>query len=137
MRIALTQLINRAPSEVFRFIAADHVRNHPRWDPKMELQQLTEGPIGVGTVIRRRNTHADKPVDGTMKVVEFEPNRAFGMVIQDGPLEMHSRITFEAQDGNQTKLVASVDIPSMAEPMDPEPIQQSMRRMKELIEAER
>ena len=137
MRIELTQLINRAPAEVFRFIAADHVRNHPRWDPKMELQQLTGGPMGVGTVIRRRNTHAAMPLEGTMKVVEFVPNRAFGMVIQDGPTEMHSRITFEAQDGNQTKLVASVDIPSMAAPLDPEPIQKSMRRMKELIEAER
>lgn len=102
----------------------------------MELQQVTEGPLGVGTVIRRRNTHAAKPLEGTMKVVEFVPNRAFGTVIQDGPTEMHSRITFETQDGNRTKLVASVDIPSMAEPMDPGPIQQSMRHMKELIEAE-
>ncbi|MEX0625429.1 MAG: SRPBCC family protein [Chloroflexota bacterium] len=137
MRIELTELINRPPAEVFRFIAADHVRNHPRWDPKMELQQVTEGPLGVGTVIRRRNTHTGKPVEGTMEVVEFVPNRAFGMVIQDGPTEMHSRITFEEQDGNRTKLIASVDIPSMAEPMNPEPIEQSMRRMKELIEAGR
>ncbi len=137
MRIELTQLINRAPSEVFRFIAADHVRNHPRWDPKMELQQLTEGPIGVGSVIRRRHTHAGPSLEGTMKVVEFVPNRAFGMVIHDGPTEMHSRITFEPQARNRTKLIASLDIPSMAEPMDPGPIQQSLRRMKDLIEDER
>jgi len=71
-----------------------------------------------------------------MEVVEFVPNRAFGMVIHDGPTEMHSRITFEPQDRNRTKLIASVDIPSMAEPMDPGPIQQSLRRMKELIETE-
>lgn len=136
MRIELTQLINRAPAEVFPFIAADHVRNHPRWDPKMELQQLTEGPIGVGTVIHRRHTHAGAPLEGTMEVVEFVPNRAFGMVVHDGPTEMHSRITFEPQDRNRTKLIASVDIPSMAEPMDAGPIQQSLRRMKELIETE-
>ncbi len=136
MKIELTQLINRAPAEVFGFIAADHVRNHPRWDPKMELERLTEGPIGVGSVIRRRNTHADPPLEGTMKVVEFVPNRAFGMVIHDGPTEMHSRITFEAQDRNRTKLIATIEIPSMAEPMDPGPFQQSLRRMKELIETE-
>jgi hypothetical protein len=73
----------------------------------------------------------------TMKVVEFVPNRVFGMVIHDRPIEMHSRITFQVQDRNRTKLIASVDVTSMTEPMAPAPIQQSMRRMKELIEAGR
>jgi Polyketide cyclase / dehydrase and lipid transport len=97
MRIELSQVIDRPPGEVFQFIAVDHVRNHPRWDPTMKLEQLTEGPIGVGTVIRRRHTHAGSPVEGTMEIVEFAPDRALGMVIHDGPVEMHSRITFEPE----------------------------------------
>jgi uncharacterized protein YndB with AHSA1/START domain len=136
MRIELTELIDRPPAEVFQFIAANHVRNHPRWDPKMELEQLTDGPIGVGTVIRRRHTHTGAPVEGTMEVVEFVPHHVFGMVIHDGPIQMHSRIAFEPDGGHGTKITASLDIPSMPEPMDPAPIQKSMRRMKELIEAD-
>jgi hypothetical protein len=44
MKIEVSELIDRPPAEVFRFVAVDHVRNHPRWDPQMELEQLTEGP---------------------------------------------------------------------------------------------
>ena len=136
MKLELSQVINRPPAEVFRFIATNHVLNHPRWDPKMELRQLTEGPIGVGTVIHRRHTHAEFPVEGTMEVVEFSAPQAFGLLIRDGPVEMRSRMTFEPHGQNATLITGSLDIPSMPEPMDPGPIQQSLHRMKELIETE-
>jgi uncharacterized protein YndB with AHSA1/START domain len=136
MKVEVSELIDRPPAEVFRFIAVDHVRNHPRWDPKMELEQLTDGPIRVGTVIRRRGTHTGAPVEGTMEIVEFVPDRALGMLIHDGAVEMASRMTFEPAGRKGTRIRGTLDIPSMAEPMDPAPIQLSMRRMKELIEAE-
>jgi uncharacterized protein YndB with AHSA1/START domain len=136
MKIEVSELIDRPPAEVFRFVAVDHVHNHPRWDPKMELEQLTEGPIRVGTVIRRRHTHTGAPVEGTMEIVELIPDRVLGMVIQDGGVEMHSRMTFEPEGRKGTRISGTLDIPSTAEPMDPAPIQLSMRRMKELIEAE-
>lgn len=136
MKIEVSELIDRPPAEVFRFIAVEHVRNHPRWDPKMELEQVTEGHIRVGTVIRRRHTHTGTPVEGNMEIVELVPDRALGMVIHDGAVEMHSRMTFEPEGRNGTRISGTLDIPSMAEPMDPAPIQLSMRRMKDLIEAE-
>jgi uncharacterized protein YndB with AHSA1/START domain len=136
MKLELSQVIDRPPAEVFRFIATNHVQNHPRWDPKMELRQLTEGPIGVGTVIHRRHTHTGAPVEGTMEVVEFTAPQLFGLVIRDGPVEMRSRVTFEPNGQNATLITASLDIPTMAEPMDPAPIQHSLLRMKELIETD-
>jgi hypothetical protein len=86
MELEVDAFIDRPPADVFRFVATDHVRNHPRWDPVMELEQVTDGPIGVGTTIRRRHTHSGVPIEGTMEVVEYEPDRAFGTVIHDGPL---------------------------------------------------
>ena len=135
MRLELSQTFDRPVRDVFQFIAADHVRNHPRWDPLMSLRQVTDGPMGVGTIIHRRHTHTGAALEGTMEVVEFEPDRAFGMVIRDGPLTMHSRMTFEPADGDRATITATLDIPDMHEPMDPEPIQRSLQRMKELIEA--
>lgn len=135
MRLELTQVIDRPVPEVFRFIATDHVRNHPRWDPKMTLEQLTDGPMGVGSVIRRRHTHAGAATEGTMEVVEFEPDRALGFVIRDGQVEMHSRMTFISEGPDRTRIAARLDIPSMSEPMDPGPIEHSLHRMKELIES--
>jgi uncharacterized protein YndB with AHSA1/START domain len=136
VKIEFSELIDRPPAEVFRFIAVDHVRNHHRWDPKMELEQVTEGPIRIGTVIRRRHPLTGAPVEGTMEIVEFVPDRALGMVIHDGAVEMRSRMTFEPTGRNGTRIRGTLDIPSLAEPIDPGPIQLSMRRMKELIEAE-
>ena len=136
MKIEVSQVIDRPPAVVFRFAATDHVRNHPRWDPKMELQQLSEGPIRVGTIIRRRHTHTGAPTEGTMEVVEYQPDRTLGMVIRDGPVEMHSRMTFEPDGQGGTIIRGSLDIPGMTEPIDPRPIEESLRRMKQLIESE-
>jgi uncharacterized protein YndB with AHSA1/START domain len=135
MKLELSQVIDRPPDEVFRFVATDHVENHPRWDPKMQLTQLTEGPIGVASVIHRRHTHSGAPQEGTMEVVEYKPPYVFGMMIRDGATQMHSRMTFEPHGQNGTLLTGILDVPSMTEPMDPGPIQQSLRRMKALIEA--
>lgn len=76
MKVEVTQLIDRPVATVFGFCARDHVRNHPRWDPMMQLEQITDGPIGVGTVIRRRNTHFVEPIEGTMEVTKFDPDHA-------------------------------------------------------------
>lgn len=138
--LQVSQVIDRPVEQVFHFIAHEHVRNHPRWDPDMELEQESEGPIGVGTVIRRRNSRSGTPVDGTMEVVEFEPNRAFGTVIHDGPVEMRGRMTFEALSDAQTMITFNVELPGMDESMDVGPltkaVERSGRNIKQLIESE-
>jgi hypothetical protein len=136
MQLEVHEVIDRSPSDVFRFVATEHVRNHPRWDPVMQLEQLTDGPSGVGTMIRRRHTHGGDPVEGTMEVIEFEPDRAFGMVIHDGPVEIRSRMSFDPEGQESTRLTGIVDIPSATSPIDPAPIEASLREMKRLIESE-
>ena len=141
MRVEVSTVIDRPPPDVWRFYAVEHVRNHPRWDPDMELEQISDGPIGPGTVIRRRNSHSGTPVEGTMEVVEFEPERAFGVTIHDGPVETHGRVTFAAEDGGGTRLTISADFPGLDESkMDPglleSLMQRSIRNIKALAESE-
>lgn len=139
MRVEVTQEIERPVADVFRFVAVDHVRNHPRWDPDMELEQLTEGPTRVGTIIRRRNSHGGTPVEGTMEVVEFEPERAMGAIIHDGPVETNGRITFDAPDPEHTTVTISADTPAMDDSMVPvvrRLMERSADNMKRLIESE-
>ena len=74
-----------------------------------------------------------------MEVVEFKPNRAIGMIIHDGPVEMRGRTTFEAVSDGQTILTINVEISSMDEPMEGimrGPIQKSLQNIKQLIESE-
>jgi uncharacterized protein YndB with AHSA1/START domain len=139
VNVQVSTVIDRPVAEVFQFYAVDHVRNHPRWDPDMQLTQETDGPIGVGTIIRRRNTHSGTPVEGTMRVVEFEPNRAMGVVIQDGPAETRGRVTFKPEGQGRTTLTISAEFPDMDSMMEGRItglVERSARNIKNLIESE-
>ena len=139
LQLEVSEVIDRPLAKVFHFFADEHVRNHPRWDPDIQLEQVSEGPIGVGTMIRRVNSRSGKPVEGTMQVTEFEPNRAMGAVIHDGPMEMRSRVTFEAVGDRRTQITTFLDIPSMDESMKGflvSRLERSARNRKELMESE-
>jgi uncharacterized protein YndB with AHSA1/START domain len=140
LQLVSSQVIDRPVDRVFHFFAVEHVRNHPRWDPDIELWLDTEAPIGVGTIIRRRNKRSGTPVEGTMEVVEFEPDRAMAVLIREGPAEMRGRTTFEAVSENQTKITTVVDIPGMDEKTDTTFLQGRLERSaqirKQLIESE-
>ena len=136
MQLDVSEVIDRPLADVFRFYAVNHVQNHPRWDPDMELEQLTEGPIGVGTVIRRRHTHYGEPIEGTMEVVEYEPDRAFGVVIHDGPVEILGRMRIEPSGERGTRLTIGIEIPGSTNPINPALLERTLRNIKALIESE-
>jgi Polyketide cyclase / dehydrase and lipid transport len=137
--VHVSQVIDRPVADVFHFFAEEHVRNHPRWDPFMRLEQISDGPIGVGTIIKGINSRSGTPVEGTMEVVEFEPNRPIGMLTHDGPVEIRGRTTFEAVGDANTTLTISVEILGMDESMGgmmTGAIQKSLQNIKQLIESE-
>ena len=140
VQLQVSQVIDRPLPNVFQFYAREHVRNHPRWDPDIELEQISAGPIGVGTVIRRRNSRSGTPVEGTMEVVEFAPDKSFGGTIHDGPAEMRAWIVFEALGEDQTRITTRVELPGMDESMDTSfllsRMERSGRNMKQLMETE-
>jgi len=139
MEVEATTVIERPVATVWDFYAVHQVQNHPRWDPDMSLEQVTNGPIGVGTVIRRRSTRFGQAVEGTMEVVEFDPERAMGVKIRDGQTEMIGRATFTVEDQDRTRLTMHVNLPgadaSMAEKLAPL-VQRSADTIKRLIESQ-
>ncbi len=138
VRMEVSEEIDRPVPVVFKFYADDHVRNHPRWDPDIELWRDSDEPIGLGTIIQRRNSRSGTPVEGTMEVVEYEPNRAFGAVIREGGMEIHGRGTLEEAGEGRTRLTIRAEMPideSMKDRITGS-MQRSIRNIKELIEAE-
>lgn len=113
-----SEVIDRPIAKVFHFFAVEHVRNHPRWDSDIELWLDSDEPLRVGTIIHRRNKRSGTPVEGTMKVTEFEVNRMLAMEIHDGPAVMYGKTTFEAINENQTRITTVIDIPWMDENTD-------------------
>ena len=131
--------IEHPVSKVFQFHAVEHVRNHPRWDSNIQLKQVTDGPMGVGTMIKRINSRSGTPVEGTMEVVEFEPDHAVTMIIHDGPVKMIARATYQAESDNKTLLTMNVEFPDLDE-MDTDMLVSAMgrsiRNINQLLESE-
>ncbi len=140
VQIQYSQVIDKPIADVFHFYAHDHVRNHPRWDPDIELWLESDGIMGVGTIIHRRNSRSGTPVEGTMQVVEYELNREVGMIIHDGLVITHGRALFEPLSDEQTRITTIIDIPGMDEPMDKSflmsRLERSGKNMKQLMESE-
>lgn len=118
MEIELSEVVNHPISDVFSFYADDHLENHPKWDPEMQLSLATDGEVGIGTVFNRRHTHFGDPVDGTMTVIEFSRDEHFGLAIDDGFGEFYARLRFEAVDESATRITALVDVPHMSDSAD-------------------
>jgi hypothetical protein len=139
VRIEVSEVIDRPVPVVFKFYADDHVRNHPRWNPDIELWRDSDEPLGLGTIIQRRNSRSGTtPVEGTMEVVEYEPNRAFGAVVREGGMEIYGRGTLEEAGEGRTRLTIRAEMSideSMKEGISGL-MERSIQNIKELIEAE-
>lgn len=140
MDLEVSKEIDRPVADVFRFFAEEHVRNHPRWDPDVELEQVGQGPLGKGSIVRRRVSRGGKAVEGAMEVVAFEPGRLFGTRIQDGPVESRGRATFAPLGAARTLLTIGVELPGPDEPELASRIRGLMERsagnIKRLVEDE-
>jgi hypothetical protein len=75
----------------------------------MELELISDGPMGLGSKIHRRNVRWETPVEGEMEVVEWEPEHAIGFHIHDQNMEATSRTTFQAQGRDRTVLTLITD----------------------------
>jgi hypothetical protein len=135
VKLDVSESIERPPADVFRFVATDHVENHPRWDPELSLVQETPGPIGVGTRIHRSRA-GEIPLEGEMEIIEFDPDRRMGAVVRDGPMELRSWMTVEPEGRAASRLTITVESDDAPVDMMEEPVKASLRRIKEMVEAE-
>lgn len=67
-------LVRSSPEQLFNFIAVDFFDNYPRWSPEViELETLTEGPIGLGTQGRQVRVDHGHRTESTFQVIAFDP----------------------------------------------------------------
>jgi uncharacterized protein YndB with AHSA1/START domain len=140
MKLEASVEVERPISEVWEWYAVDQVRNHPRWNPDLELEQISDGPMGLGTKIRRRNTMGETPVDGEMEITEWEPPHAVAASIRDGDVQTVGQATLEERGPARTFLTISADMPWLDDSERAGFIQGMMERsvanMKRLMETE-
>lgn len=139
MKIEASTVIDRPVAVVWDFYAVHQIENHPRWDPSLELEATSDGPIGVGTVIKRRATRFGTATEGTMEVTEYEPEKVMRVETHDGPMTVHGFARFEALGDHQTRLTIGGDFldldDAIAGQLGPM-IERSVATIKSFIETE-
>ena len=110
MRLSASQVIERPPTEVFRFVATDHFQNHPKWDPAVtSITKTSPGPMGVEATARLLRTDRGRRVEGSMEVTEYEPVSSITEVSRFGPFTLHARATLAPVAPSSTRLELVID----------------------------
>jgi Polyketide cyclase / dehydrase and lipid transport len=145
VRLSASQVIQRPPAKVFRFVATEHFQNHPKWDPAVTaITQTSPGPMGVGTTARLVRTDRGRQLQGSMEVTEYEPVSSFTEVSRFGPFTLHARATLAPVAPASTRLELVIDthargairllLPLMKETFR-KTMARSLRIIKEEVEA--
>jgi uncharacterized protein YndB with AHSA1/START domain len=88
--------IARSPADVFAYVV--DASKLATWQ-RNTVSATPDGPIGIGTKISEvHRAPGGKQIATVVEVVEYEPDRTFGMRIIEG-LPVHGQITFEPRDG--------------------------------------
>jgi len=90
--------IDRSAEDVYAY--ASDFRTMPEWRGGVsEAEQLTDGPVGVGTRIRGGGKVLGRPIGIVIEVTELEPGSRFAYRGAAGPLRTHNIVTFERVAG--------------------------------------
>jgi hypothetical protein len=146
-RLQVTEVINRSPEEVFRFVATDHFENHPKWDPSVvEIVQTSAGPLKVGTTARLTRLDRGKRIEGTVEITEYEPHRRFAAVVSFGPFTLHQSVTIEPVGTDSSRLTLTINTQAtgptrlllpLLRGVFARTMRESLRRIKEMVERSR
>jgi hypothetical protein len=109
--VSSERIVRRPPAEVFDFVATNHFKNHPRWDPDLlEMTQTSPGPMAIGTTARMVRRQGRRRVEGTATVTAYEPNRVAAWDVRFGPFLLRQRSEYVPEEGGRaTRLRLTVE----------------------------
>jgi carbon monoxide dehydrogenase subunit G len=107
-KIETSTTIDRPVDEVWNFML--DVSSLPKWIPgNIEGKVTSEGPIGVGTTLRMKNSASPKLVE--FRITGFEPGRKSTMEVTTPQMMRGSIETFALEDADgMTKVNLSFDM---------------------------
>jgi hypothetical protein len=144
IRASATTLIARPPPQVFQFVAADFFENYQRWSPEVvSVQQLSQGPVELGTTGRQIRIDHGRRTDATFRVSAFEPEERITFEGISDPFAISYRLEGV---GDGTRLTFELELSRLAFYMRPferlirggvqDAAERIVRNIKDLIEAE-
>jgi uncharacterized protein YndB with AHSA1/START domain len=99
-RASETVTIARPAAEVFAFIADG--ANNPKWrSDRLQVKQITPGPIGVGTVFeQKQDGPMGRRIAADYEITEYEPSARLSFRVAAGPARPEGHYTFESVGGS-------------------------------------
>src|SRR5260370_11468607 len=103
IKLEISLHINRPVAEVLKYL--NDPTKMSEGNPIIEEARASEPPVKAGTRIRTRARMLGRKVEGTLEVLEYEPNKR---VVQksDEPFSFKVTNTFQAENGG-TRLVSA------------------------------
>ena len=100
--IKASVIVNRPVDEVFAYVT--DVKTWPRWESGLlQAEQISEGPINVGTTFRGTNQALGQRMEWTSEVTDYTPSKSWGQKIVSKGWSTEESLTFELFQGKATK----------------------------------
>jgi hypothetical protein len=117
-RVEVCVRIASAPADVYAYTSA--VDTMPEWRGDVaEAEQLTDGPLAVGTRIRAGVKALGRTIAVVIEVTELEPGVTLGYRPVSGLLRTHNVYTFEpGWGGTQVNLTDDIELRGIAKPFE-------------------
>lgn len=140
-------LVKCSTKDLFKYLGEDLFQNYPKWSPEVqELEQLTPGPVQLGTLGRQVRLDMGRRSESRFKIFTFEPDVRLVFAGVSDPF----RCTYELQDMNSeesTKLTFSFELLELLVVMRPfeglvrsaikDGAERTVQNIKRLVEAEK
>jgi uncharacterized protein YndB with AHSA1/START domain len=127
------EIIVGAPAdEVFAWIS--DLEGWRKWRPSEgQLEQVTPGPVGVGTTWQASGRVLGEQITVTIEVTAYEPDERFGLRVS-GSIEAEQMFTVEpVADGTRLTVILELADPQLAEPARQQ-WDGDLRTLKEMLE---
>jgi uncharacterized protein YndB with AHSA1/START domain len=100
--------IDRPVDEVFAY-ATNPAHLHEWQTNTAEVEQLTEGPFGLGTRLREVHLAGRRRMEQVVEVTAYEPPHRFDLDIAEGPLPVDARHHFESTPDGGTVIRVQIE----------------------------
>ena len=102
INLDFSTLIDRPMKDVFAFVA--NPNNMAQWNSAVvSLEQVTPGPVGVGTKFKSVGEMMGRRIEGEMQITSYEPDTKCGFQVNAGPMQVNLTLTFKPV-GTGTKI---------------------------------
>jgi hypothetical protein len=106
MKIEHSVVIEQPIEKVFAYLA--DAEKNPIWQAGvLEVEKITEGDIGQGTMIREVRKFLGQRIDATYEITEYKLNSKLTSKTTSGPIPVTLSTTFETVEGGTRVSIVS------------------------------